>query len=102
MESTISSNAPRIMIVDNDPSVGEFLQSTLPRAGYIVHIVGGTGQDLIGNAEIEAQTFRPHIAIVDLRLSDEEDRYDEGGLKLLGKLYSAKKILYSTVYFWAL
>jgi hypothetical protein len=59
-----------------------------------VQIVQGVGQALLEQAVTDAWVFRPHVAIVDLRLLD--DYSDErSGLELIKSLRSARCILYS-------
>ena len=85
----------KILIVDNDPSVGEDLATMLDPRKYETHLVTGNGMQLLQNAIRLGQQIRPHIAIVDVRLLD--DYTDEtSGIKLLEPLASAKCILYSS------
>lgn len=83
-----------VLIVDNDPRIRQDLQDILSGAGYRVKVVEGTGQALLGQAMIDAHGFRPHVAIVDLRLLDEYSD-DHSGFVLLEALRSVRCILYS-------
>jgi CheY-like chemotaxis protein len=85
---------PRILILDNDPRVGDDLRAMLEPLGYRVEVAQGVGQTLLDHAVVMAHRFRPHIAIVDLRLLDEYVD-DRSGLKLLRYLQSTRRILYS-------
>jgi CheY-like chemotaxis protein len=84
----------RVLIIDNDPRVGPDLKAILEPAGYHVQVAQGVGQDLVDQATVLAQSFRPHVAIVDVRLLDEYSD-DRSGLALLKGLQSARCILYS-------
>jgi DNA-binding NarL/FixJ family response regulator len=84
----------RVLIIDNDPRVRLDLQALLELQGYWARIVQGVGQALLEQAVTDAWVFRPHVAIVDLRLLD--DYSDErSGLELIRSLRSARCILYS-------
>ncbi len=84
----------KILVVDNDPTVGADLEEMLATIGYEVQVTPGNGMDLINNAIAIGHTFRPHVVILDLRLLD--DYSDEtSGLQLLEPLSSARCILYS-------
>jgi DNA-binding NarL/FixJ family response regulator len=88
------SMTARVLIVDNDPRVGRDLQALLESQEYGVRLAQGVGQALLEQAVTDACAFRPHVAIVDLRLLD--DYVDErSGLELLKSLQSARCILYS-------
>lgn len=84
----------RVLIIDNDPRVGEDLRAMLEPLRYRVEIAQGAGQHLLEQAVAIARSFRPHVTIVDLRLLDEY-RDERSGLELLGSLRSARRILYS-------
>jgi DNA-binding NarL/FixJ family response regulator len=62
--------------------------------GYRVQVAEGLGQELPNLAITLARSFRPHVAIVDLRLLDEY-RDERSGLGLLHSLQPARCILYS-------
>lgn len=86
--------APRVLVIDNDQRIGELLTFNLSRRGYEVQMAEGSGATLLEEAVTTANRFRPHIAVVDLRLID--DYVDEfSGLELLPQLQSARCILYS-------
>ena len=86
--------SPRVLVVDNDDKICHYLTLVLTKRNYQVETVSGNGAGLINNAVAMAKRFRPHVAIVDLRLID--DYIDElSGLELLPLLESARCILYS-------
>ena len=88
------TSAPRVLVVDNDPRIGDLLNINLSRQGYQVCVVKENGVDLLDHAIAQAHAFRPHVAVVDLRLLD--DFVDErSGLDLLPDLQSARCILFS-------
>jgi CheY-like chemotaxis protein len=82
------------LIIDNDLRVGVDLGAILPRRGYAVQTATGSGQALLEDAITRAWRFRPHVAIVDVRLLD-ESRPELSGLELLNQLKPARCILYS-------
>ena len=89
------SASPRVLVVDNDEKICQFLSLALTNRHYEVQVAEGFGTQLIDNAVILAQRFRPHVAIIDLRLID--NHIDEmSGLELLPFLQSARCILYSS------
>lgn len=76
----------RVLVIDNREQVRRDLRRGLESRGYQVVVVEGDGERLHRNALAIACDFRPHIAIVDLRLDDDYDTSDTSGLKLLDKL----------------
>ncbi len=87
--------APRVLVVDNDETICHYLTLALTKRNYAVQVAEGSGTQLITNAVALAHRFRPHVAIVDLRLID--DYIDDvSGLELLPLLQSARCILYSS------
>ncbi len=89
-----SRSLARVLIIDNDSQVRSDLREILEPLGYRVQIAQGVGRDLIDQALVMARDFRPHVAIVDLRLLDEYSD-DRSGLGLLKGLQSASCVLYS-------
>jgi DNA-binding NarL/FixJ family response regulator len=94
---------PRILIIDNKPKTEENLKPILEKRGYNVKVVSGVGdENFLKEIRKFARSFRPHIAIIDLRLSgpselDSIQETDIEGLVLSGELTSinCKCILYS-------
>lgn len=84
----------RILIIDNDERVGIYLREILEARQYVVHVVQDRDKNLIEAASEQAPIFRPHVAIIDLRLLDDYSD-DRTGLDLLGRLRSARCILHS-------
>lgn len=90
----MSNSLAKILVVDNDPTVGADLEEMLVTIGYEVQVTPGSGEELLSNAIKAGRNFRPHVVILDLRLLD--DYSDEtSGLQLLEPLSSARCILYS-------
>ncbi|RPJ43291.1 MAG: response regulator, partial [Chloroflexi bacterium] len=84
----------RILVVDNDENVREDLCEILSGMGYRVSAPRGAGEALMEAARREVKAFRPHVAVVDLRLEDDDvDRPD--GLRLLISLNPARCVIYS-------
>ncbi|MFZ1771044.1 MAG: phosphotransferase [Caldilinea sp.] len=76
----------RVLVIDNREQVRRDLKRGLESRGYQVIVVEGEGERLHKNAMDLACDFRPHVAIVDLRLEDDGDMSDTSGLMLLSKL----------------
>jgi DNA-binding NarL/FixJ family response regulator len=84
----------RVLVIDDEPQVRSDLGRLLSSRGYYYQAPEGVGAELIARACAAAAVFRPHVAIVDLRLGGEY-LDDETGIELLGQLRSARCILYS-------
>jgi len=83
----------RVLIVDDQATARDQLFHILQGEGFDVHAPEGTGSDLVIKAIGEAQAFRPHVAIIDLRLVPGSS--DISGLKIIKELGYGQKILYS-------
>lgn len=90
----MTQSPARILIVDNDPLVRQQLTELFRRLGYQSLAPEGAGETLIALALNAARVFRPHVAIIDLRLGDDEADHGEG-LELLSMLKPARPILYT-------
>ncbi len=93
MPIPIQSKA-RILIVDDDPNTRSDLLWMLKPMDYSVMCAKGLGRALLEDVVTTSRSFRPHVAIVDVRLLDEY-RDDRSGIDLLKHLQSAQCILYS-------
>jgi DNA-binding NarL/FixJ family response regulator len=88
------SNLTRVLIIEDDRQVVKEVTKILALRGYMMEAATGKGSELIENAKQLALTFRPHVAVVDLRLlGDFSD--ERSGLELLESLQSASCVLYS-------
>jgi CheY-like chemotaxis protein len=76
----------RVLVIDNREQVRRDLKRGLEGRGYTVAVAEGDGSRLHRNALQIAGRFRPHVAIVDLRLDDDHDTSDTTGLELLRDL----------------
>jgi CheY-like chemotaxis protein len=85
-------SAPRILVIDDDQQKNQELQEMFKPLGYMVEISQGHGHALIRDALARAERFRPHVAIIDLRLDETDELM---GLKLLKGLSSAHCVIYS-------
>jgi len=63
--------------------------------GYQVFVAEGRGRALLEDARRKAQQFRCHVAVVDMRLLDDEDRSDVSGLDLIPDLRPTNSIVFS-------
>jgi CheY-like chemotaxis protein len=93
-------SAGRVLIVDNDTRVGRRLKGILEQERYQVRVAEGTDEALVNSALQISLEFRPHVAIVDLRISgspalDMLRSTDNRGLELLRALSQARCILRS-------
>ena len=89
----------RVLVIENSREVAEELQALFD-ANYHCEIVVGSGRQVVEQAIQFAQTFRPHVAIVDLRIGgsprlDAGRKSDKLGMELLLHLADAKCILRS-------
>jgi two-component system phosphate regulon response regulator PhoB len=57
--------SPRVLIVEDDAEIAQLLQVSLGRAGFRVRAVATAG-----DAILAAQSFRPQVMLLDLRLPD--------------------------------
>ncbi|MBX3009935.1 MAG: phosphotransferase [Caldilineaceae bacterium] len=88
-----SSRQPRLLIIDDDERIMQYLQLIFTKRGYAVYLAQGSGDALRENSITLAKAVRPHVAIVDLRLDDYND--EATGLLLVPELDSAHCVLYS-------
>jgi CheY-like chemotaxis protein len=88
--------AVRVLVVDNAPETRSQVVKMLQRTGYKVQAAEGQGVELEESAKALALAFKPHVVIMDLRLSDEHAD-DRSGLELWKdrSFSSAHCILYS-------
>ncbi|MEZ4659782.1 MAG: hypothetical protein R2911_19675 [Caldilineaceae bacterium] len=84
----------RILVVDNDERVGADIIEMGKQWGWQVQVVHAAPADIVEQARTSAFAFRPHVAIVDVRLMDDYED-DRSGLEVLESLRSARCILYS-------
>lgn len=98
-QQTPESSKARVLVVDDNDRVRTRLERGLRDDGYAVCVVGGNSQKLFKAAVRSAREFRPHVAVVDLRLTDNADTSDTSGIELLKKLKAnsqgVKLIVYS-------
>ena len=86
---------PRVLVIDDEDRVREDLQAMFEPLGYDVKVAVGSNNNLLDNAKSLARQFRPHVAIVDLRLLLNDDPTDRSGFKLLKELGPTRCVLYS-------
>ncbi len=77
---------PHILVVEDDPSWQEIYAEALAENGYLVKAVGALDAAL---SRLERQFF--HVAIVDLKLGDEESNRD--GLQVLRRIWELGETL---------
>src|SRR5262245_3013371 len=82
----VTSMKTRILVVDNDPVARVKSQSLLLNWDYDPVLAMGSGDKLIADAKIKARDHRCTLALIDMRLYDEDDNEDDSGLKLAGEL----------------
>lgn len=76
----------RALVVDNDPVYRSIHRGYLRDWGFEVSAVEGQGDALMQAAMARAAEMRCHIAVIDMRLVDDEDRSDQSGLLLARQL----------------
>jgi len=97
-DKSITASLPRVLVVENDEVLRFVYQELLALWGYQPVIASGDGKDLLKNAEDLAWEERCHLAIVDMKLTDDfDDDNDKSGLGLIQKLLPAKTIIVSGV-----
>lgn len=70
---------PRILLVDNDPSARVSYQALLMEWGYEPILAMGIGSTLQEDARKKAREHRCSLALIDLRLKDDDDENDMSG-----------------------
>ena len=73
---------PRILVVDNEPKTRVAYQSLLMEWGYEPVLAMGMGTSLLSDAKNKAAEKRCALALIDLRVIDDEDEHDISGLTL--------------------
>lgn len=80
--STYTRSKPRILLVDDDPSARIPYQALLMDWGYEPVLAMGKGISLKQDAIKKAEEKRCSLALIDLRLIDNDDETDISGLEL--------------------
>ena len=83
----------RILVVDNDPAVRADHTELLRLLGYQPILVEATGDNLIRLAPQVAWEQRCHLALVDIRLRDDDDPSDRSGLHLVTELFPVRSVI---------
>lgn len=92
----VSKTQTRLAIIDNDGTVLRDLYEFFSAEGYAVSTFRTAGRQMFSTIVKQVSAFRPHLVILDLRLSSQADEDDLTGLILLRHLLSARCILYSS------
>jgi CheY-like chemotaxis protein len=79
---------PRILLVDNDPDVCDSYEALLKEWGYTPILATGRGSSLKEDARKKAEECRCSLALVDLRLIDDDDEEDMSGAEFAKSLKS--------------
>ncbi|HRQ23808.1 MAG TPA: phosphotransferase [Anaerolineales bacterium] len=83
---------PRVLLVDEDPEARVSYQALLMEWGYDPVLAMGRGIALQNDARTKAQEHRCSLALIDLRLMDNDDEADISGLKLAQELKATRCI----------
>ena len=83
----------RILIVENVPKYRGDLEALLPLWGYSFFVAEGRGEALVEDAKRKARDFCCHVALLDMRLLDDDDRQDNSGLKLIKDLDPVRSVV---------
>lgn len=89
--STLVEIKPRILLVDNDPGARVSYQALLMEWGYNPVLAMGIGSGLVEDALQKAHEKRCSLALVDLRLKDDDNEQDMSGAHLAEKLKTQLK-----------
>lgn len=89
----IKSFKCRALVVENDPAWRADHVRNLEKSGYRVVVAEGEGLALLDDAISKASRHRCHLALVDLRLLDDQDPSDTSGFDLVPKLHPAACII---------
>jgi CheY-like chemotaxis protein len=84
---------PHVLVIDNDRHVCGIMERLLRRQGYRVSVAS-----TLSAARDLAAKERPHLALVDVRLRDNNDLYDTSGLDLAKELNPAIVKIILTAY----
>src|SRR5215213_9620460 len=87
---------PRVLIVENAPRWRNDHKQNMDEWGYQTFVAEGVGLALIDDAKNKARQHRCHVALVDMRLQDDSNYNDTGGLSLVPFLKPAVCIIISS------
>lgn len=85
--------ARRVLVVENHPEDRADFVEDLRRWGYIPIVAEGRGEALLADAQKKARQERCHVALVDMRLRDDNDQTDQTGLELAPALLPVRSII---------
>jgi len=85
----------RVLVVDNEEEYRQLYRILLEHWGYKPFVATGEGQALLENAVHTAQANRCQLALVDMRLLDNNDSDDLSGLELIPRLKPTQSIVVS-------
>jgi ActR/RegA family two-component response regulator len=85
----------RVLVVDNEQTVRDDHVKNLRRWNYEPIVAEGRGEALLRDAREKAARHRCHIALVDMRLLNHDDRGDTSGLDLIPEIKPTLSIVVS-------
>ncbi|MFN8488960.1 MAG: phosphotransferase [Caldilineaceae bacterium] len=85
--------ARRVLVVENHPEDRADFVEDLQRWGYTPIVAEGRGEALLADAQKKAHQERCHVALVDMRLRDDNDQTDQTGLELAPALLPVRTII---------
>lgn len=83
----------KVLVVDDDPEYRKDHIRNLQGWGYQPVFAEGNGIELMEDAKVKAKREQCYIALVDMRLLDDENRFDESGLHLAQELLPTRSII---------
>lgn len=101
MSAPLLLGPTRILVIENDPVQRNDLVRTLKAWGFTTYAAeipeptANPHQALLEDACLKARSYRCHLAIVDMRLTDDSDQSDTSGLKLVPRLAPTVSIILS-------
>ncbi len=91
----------RILVVDNDAGVRKTIREVLETKGLEVYVAQGSGQALLQTSRQMLSESRCHLALLDLRLLNDNDQADWSGFELASEIaqkYPWVKTIFLTGY----
>src|SRR5580765_384081 len=85
----------RVLVVDNEQTVRDDHVKNLTRWNYEPIVAQGRGEALLRDARAKAAGHRCHVALVDMRLLNHDNRGDTSGLDLIPQIKPTLSIVVS-------
>lgn len=83
----------RVLVVENNAALAADYKKLLQKWGYEPYLATGAFEQLQADAIRQAHVQRCHVALVDMRLFDDEDKADRSGLEIIEQLRPTRAIV---------